>query len=84
MTLIGDCLPRIYADDRGSNEQLAISSWQLAKPLLPAAFLQPASFILISQITRFPDHARSPDLITLGSVISITSSKQAKTYDVLS
>jgi hypothetical protein len=72
---------RMIADQ---NEQLATSSLQLAKPLLPAAFLQPASFILISQITRFPDHARSPDLITLGSVISITSSKQAKTYDVLS
>jgi hypothetical protein len=39
------------------NEQLATSSWQLAKLLLPAAFLQIAGFILISQITRFPDHA---------------------------
>jgi hypothetical protein len=58
------------------NEQLATSSWQLAKPLLPAAFLQIAGFILISPMTRFSDHARSPDLITLDSVISITSSKQ--------
>jgi hypothetical protein len=64
MTLIGNFyrgLTQMIADQ---NEQLATSSWQFAKPLLPAAFLQTASFILISQITRFPDHARSPDLNT--------------------
>jgi hypothetical protein len=59
--------------DRRSNSQLALGISQTA---FTGRILTNSRFHLISQITRFPDHAGSPDLITLDSVISITSSQQ--------